>query len=70
MVAADGERTVSDSGMVRLHPGIAEIRQHAVALAAVLGRISLDDVSGKDPVKQRAARSRYRDLYTVPNRGA
>ncbi|MDO3647684.1 hypothetical protein [Nocardia mangyaensis] len=58
MVDEDGERTVSQTGMVRLHPGIAEYRQHAVALSAVLSKLSFD-VEGKDPVKQRAAQSRW-----------
>ncbi|WP_280246351.1 hypothetical protein [Nocardia abscessus] len=68
MVSEDGERTVSATGMVRLHPGIAEARQHAVALAAVLSKIALD-LSGKDPVKQRAAQSRW-GVHSVPSRGA
>lgn len=59
MVTEDGERHVSGSGIVRLHPAIAEHRQCSVALAKVLASVSMGDTV-KDPKKQRAAASRWR----------
>lgn len=62
LVAEDGERSISTTGIVRLHPGIAEYRQHAVALAKVLASIALVETTGarKDPDKVRAAQTRWR----------
>jgi hypothetical protein len=58
-IGADGLSTVSKSGVVHLHPGVAESRQTRAALANVLKSIQMvDDV--KDPVKQQAAQSRWR----------
>lgn len=62
LVERDGERSVSDSGIVRLHPAIPEHRQHAVALAKVLAAVRIPDDTGevKDPAKVRAADTRWR----------
>ncbi|OPZ56440.1 MAG: hypothetical protein BWY91_00365 [bacterium ADurb.BinA028] len=60
LVAEDGERSVSESGIVRLHPGIAEHRNHAVSLAKVLAGISLRNDSAKNPAKVHAAETRWR----------
>lgn len=71
LVTTDGERSVSDSGLVRLHPGIAEYRQHAVALAKVLSAIALDETSAaKDPDKVRAAQTRWRAHNIAKTRAA
>lgn len=64
LVGEDGERNVSESGIVRLHPAIAEHRQHSVALAKVLASVSMADTT-KDPKKQRAADSRWRQHNTA-----
>jgi len=67
LVQADGTRTVSNTGMVRLHPAIAEIRQTASALARVLSAIGTSDDGPhrKDPAKVRAATSRWRAHNTA-----
>lgn len=63
LVATDGERATSESGIVRLHPAIAEHRQAAVALTKVLSAVVIAETSGttpkKDPTKQRAANARW-----------
>lgn len=59
LVAVDGERSVSDSGIVRLHPGIAEGRQCSIALAKVLASVGMTDNGGKSPRHQRAAHRRW-----------
>ncbi|OKH66260.1 hypothetical protein EB74_04705 [Mycobacterium sp. SWH-M5] len=60
LIAADGLRHVSDSGMVRLHPAVAEVRQTRMALTRALAGIQLADEGSKDPAKQRAAQTRWR----------
>jgi len=62
LIEADGERSTSDTGIVRLHPGIAEYRQHAIALSKVLTAVALVETNGakKDPDKVRAAQTRWR----------
>jgi hypothetical protein len=62
MIASDGERSVSETGIVRLHPGIAEYRNHSIALAKVLQAVALSETVGvaKDPAKVRAAETRWR----------
>jgi hypothetical protein len=58
-IAAEGLTTVTRTGLVRLHPAVAEARQHRAALTKVVSAIQMhDDV--KDPVKQKAAQSRWR----------
>lgn len=62
LVDEDGERSISESGIVRLHPAVAEHRQAAVALTKVLSAVVIGETSGgvkKDPVKQRAAHARW-----------
>ena len=61
LVGTDGERSVSESGIVRLHPAIAEGRQCAVALSKVLASIGMADTAGKAPRHQRAAQKRWAD---------
>ncbi|MEP7369877.1 MAG: hypothetical protein ABI662_09495 [Dermatophilaceae bacterium] len=63
LIAADGKRSISETGIVRLHPGIAEYRQHSIALAKVLAAVALVETNGasrKDPAKVRAAETRWR----------
>ena len=62
MVAADGERTISATGVVRLHPAIGELRQHSIAVSKTLAAVALAETSGarKDPDKVRAAETRWR----------
>ena len=62
LIRQDGERSVSQSGIVRLHPGIAEYRQHSIALSKVLTAVALVETNGqrKDPDKVRAAETRWR----------
>jgi hypothetical protein len=71
LVGEDGERAVSATGVVRLHPGIAEYRQHAVALSKVLSAVSLVETSGhaKNPDKVRAAETRWRP-HNIAKAGA
>lgn len=58
-VAELGEVLISDSGVVKVHPGVAEARQHAVAIARVLSGLQLAADAPKDATKQRAARARW-----------
>ena len=62
MIEADGERSIAANGIVRLHPGIAEFRQHSIALSKVLVAVALVESNGvrKDPAKVRAAETRWR----------
>jgi predicted DNA-binding transcriptional regulator YafY len=60
IVAVDGDRRKLKDGSIRLHPGLAEIRQCESTLARVLGGISTMAEPQKDPVKQRAANTRWR----------
>jgi len=61
-IAEDGLRRETKAGTIQLHPGAAELRNHAVALAKVLSSIALVDATGA-PVKSarhvRAARVRW-----------
>ena len=60
LIAEDGVRLVSKTGVVRMHPAVSEHRQQAVALSKVLAAIVVgDSTAGKNPVKQRAARARW-----------
>ena len=60
MIAADGERRVTSTGTVQLHPAVAELRQHAVALSRVLAGVSMVDTgAGKSARHQRAALMRW-----------
>lgn len=62
MIVVDGERTIIATGVIRLHPAVAEARNHAVALSKVLGAVALHETTGaaKDPNKVRAAETRWR----------
>ena len=58
-ITAEGLTSVSKGGLVRLHPAVVEVRQTRTALARVLASIQMQDDS-RDPVKQKAAQSRWR----------
>jgi hypothetical protein len=60
IVAVDGDRRKLEDGTIRLHPGLAEIRQCESTLARVIGGIQTMDVPQKNPVKQKAANTRWR----------
>lgn len=60
MVVVDGERRVGKDGNVRLHPALSEIRQCEATLARVVRGIQTMEDAPKNPVKQRAAQSRWR----------
>jgi hypothetical protein len=67
-IAAEGETMVSPSGMVRLHPGIAEHRAHARTLSLLLAKLQVD-APVKNPAKVRAAQTRWR-AHNAAKRGA
>ena len=52
-------KPATPGGPPRMHPAAAEIRQSRAVLARLLSLIQLED-SVRDPVKQRAARTRWR----------
>ena len=59
-VSDEGEFVVSNTGVVRMHPAIPEIRSTVVALATVLSKIALsDDSRPKDKKAQAAANARW-----------
>ncbi|MCX4095335.1 hypothetical protein [Nocardia sp. alder85J] len=68
VIAEDGERSVSASGIVRLHPGIAEYRAHARTLALLVARVNVDSPN-KDADKVKAAESRWA-VHNAGKRGA
>lgn len=56
----DGLLLTSSTGVVRVHPAVAEHRQLAATLPKVLVAIVVGDSSaGRNPVKQRAAQVRW-----------
>jgi hypothetical protein len=59
-IAAEGLTKVTKGGLVRMHPAVAEARQTRGVLARVLSHISMTD-SVKNPAKQAAAQSRWRE---------
>ncbi len=64
VIARDGEILVSATGVVRVHPAVAEHRQQAVSLPKVLAGIVVgDSLSGvvKNPAKVKAAQARWRE---------
>ena len=63
-ITAEGLTSVSKGGLVRLHPAVAEVRQTRGVLARVLSGVQMRDDS-RDPVKQRAAESRWRAHNTA-----
>jgi hypothetical protein len=60
IVAIDGERRVAKDGTVRLHPALAETRQCEATLTRVVSAIRTMEEPEKNPVKQKAAQSRWR----------
>jgi DNA-binding Lrp family transcriptional regulator len=60
IVAVDGERRSMKDGRVQLHPALAEIRQCEATLSRVVNGIQTMEVAPKNPVKQRAAQTRWR----------
>jgi hypothetical protein len=59
-VKRDGRRQRLESGRGVLHPGIPKARQTALALAKVLSGVQMEQGLVKNPVKQAAAQSRWR----------
>jgi hypothetical protein len=59
LIASAGMSSVSKSGVVHLNPAVGEARQTRSALARVLSGIQMQR-SVKDPVKQKAAATRWR----------
>ncbi len=59
MIAQDGERRVHQ-GRIYAHPFISECRQLESALARIVSGIQTTETPAKNPVKQRAANSRWR----------
>ncbi|MBU3064084.1 hypothetical protein KO481_21445 [Nocardia sp. NEAU-G5] len=66
-IAAEGETSVSSSGMVRLHPGIAEHRAHARTLSLLLAKLEVG-APEKNSAKVRAAEASWRSRHA--KRGA
>ena len=61
IVAKDGLMLTSVAGVVKVNPAAVEHRQLAANLARVLSNVVIgDSSSGKSPVKQRAAQTRWR----------
>lgn len=60
MVDREGASATSPTGIIRLHPAIAEHRNTAVALTKVLSGVSFHAEAVRSPVKQRAAQTRWR----------
>jgi predicted transcriptional regulator len=60
MVKRDGESRKSKDGTVRLHPALAEIRQCEGVLTRVVSAVSTMETAAKNPVKQKAANTRWR----------
>jgi hypothetical protein len=52
-------KAATPGGPPRMHPAAAEIRQSRAVLARLLSLIQLEETT-KDPVKQRAANTRWR----------
>lgn len=62
IIARDGEMLTSRTGVIRVHPAVAEHRQLAATLPKVLVGIVIGDTAAggaKDPTKQRAANARW-----------
>jgi endonuclease IV len=60
IVAVDGERQRTKDGRVVLHPGIAEMRQCEATLGRIVRGIQTMEEPAKNPVKQKAANTRWR----------
>lgn len=63
-ISEHGLTSVSKSGVVHLHPAVAESRQTRAALARVLSGIQMEE-DQKNPVKQQAAQTRWRAHNTA-----
>jgi hypothetical protein len=59
MIESEGMSAVSKSGVVHMNPAVGEARQTRLALARVLGGVQMTR-DPKNPVKQKAAQSRWR----------
>jgi hypothetical protein len=62
IIARDGEMMASSTGVVKVHPAVAEHRQLAVSLPKVLAGVVVGDTMGgtvKNPRKVRAANVRW-----------
>ena len=59
LISSEGMSSTSKSGVVHLNPAVGEARQTRAALARVIAGIQMQE-DAKDPVKQRAANSRWR----------
>jgi hypothetical protein len=59
-IAEDGVRVKMEGGRVLLNPAVAEARQTATALARVLQGVQMEPGPMKNPAKQAAAQSRWR----------
>jgi len=64
VIARDGLTLISSTGVVRMHPAVAERRQTSVALARILSAVALADTTSeggkvKSARHQRAAASRW-----------
>jgi DNA-binding Lrp family transcriptional regulator len=60
MVKLDGASVKAKDGTVRLHPALAEMRQCESVLTRVVSGISTTEAAPKNPVKQKAAQTRWR----------
>ncbi len=61
IVDREGLMVTSPNGHGKIHPAAVEARACSVALPRVLGGIVIgDSTTGKDPVKQKAAQTRWR----------
>jgi hypothetical protein len=58
VVEAEGRTVVLKDGRATMHGAVTEMRLQRSALAKLLSGLSLDP-SGRNPVKQRAARARW-----------
>ena len=58
-LAVEGYTHRLDSGRVVIHPAVAAINATSLALARVLGQVSMTELPAKDPVKQRAVQKRW-----------
>ena len=69
-ISADGLTSTSRRGLVRLHPGVVEVRQSRVALARVLSDMGCVTIQ-RTPVKHTAADRRCRlfRAKVLPDRG-
>jgi DNA-binding Lrp family transcriptional regulator len=60
IVAVDGERRKTKDGRVVMHPCLSEIRQCEATLGRIVRGIQTMEDAPKNPVKQKAANTRWR----------